>query len=49
MRTVPNAKRLGRAGDSPAQQSTLARAIYRDHLFSFARMTVVLILQLIAR
>jgi len=48
-RTVPNAKRLGRAEDSPEQQSTLARAVYRDHLFSLARMIVVLGLQLAAR
>jgi hypothetical protein len=49
MRTVPNAKRLGRAADPPEQQSKLARAICRDHMLSFARMSVVLILQLIAR
>jgi hypothetical protein len=49
MRTVPNAKRLGRAEDSPPQQSVLARAVYRDHLFSFARMIGVLGLQLIAK
>jgi len=48
-RTVPNARRLGRAKDSPDVQSTLARAVCRDHLFSFARMSVVLGLQLIAR
>jgi hypothetical protein len=48
-RTVPNAVRLGRGNDSPEQQSTLARAIYRDHLLSFARMIVVLGLQLTAR
>ena len=48
-RTVPNARRLGSAQDSPDIQSTLARAICRDHLFSFVRMTVVLGLQLIAR
>src|SRR5262247_2585230 len=36
-RTVPNARRLGRAQDTPEVQSALARAIYRDHLFSFAR------------
>jgi len=47
-RTVPNARRLGRAKDSPDVQSTLARAVCRDHLFSFARMSVVLGLQLIA-
>ena len=49
IRTVPNAVRLGRGNDSPEQQSALARAIYRDHLLSFARMIVVLGLQLTAR
>jgi hypothetical protein len=48
-RTVPNAVRIDSIEDSAEQQSTLARAIYRDHLFSFARMAVVLGLQLIAR
>jgi hypothetical protein len=48
-RTVPNARRLGSAKDTPEVQSTLARAIYRDHVMSFARTTVVLGLQLIAR
>jgi hypothetical protein len=48
-RTVPNAVRLGAAGDSAEQQSVLARAICRDHIISFARMIVVLGLQLIAR
>jgi hypothetical protein len=49
MRTVHNARRLGMAADSPEQQTRLARAICRDHMISFARMSVVLILQLIAR
>lgn len=44
-RTVPNARRLGRASDPPDVQSTLARAICRDHVFSFARMSAVLALQ----
>ena len=48
-RTVPNARRLGRALDTPEIQSTLARAICRDHLFSFARISLVLGLQLMAR
>src|SRR5215470_45026 len=48
-RTVPNARRLGRAEDTPEMQSTLARAIWRDHMFSFARTSLVLGLQLIAR
>jgi hypothetical protein len=47
-RTVPNARRLGRAEDPPEEQSRLARAICRDHVFSFARMSGVLVLQLIA-
>ena len=45
-RTVPNARRLGSAKDPPDTQSTLARSICRDHLFSFVRMSVVLGLQL---
>jgi hypothetical protein len=49
MRTVPNARRLGAGADSADEQSRLARAICRDHMFSFARMSAVLILQLIAQ
>jgi hypothetical protein len=49
MRTVPNARRLGSAKDPAEEQSRLARAVCRDHIFSFARMSVVLILQLMAR
>ncbi len=48
MRTVPNARRLGSAQDSAGEQSRLARAVCRDHMFSFARMSCVLILQLMA-
>ena len=48
MRTVPNARRLGSAQDSAEEQSRLARAVCRDHMFSFARMSCVLILQLMA-
>jgi hypothetical protein len=47
-RTVPNAVRLGSATDTAAVQSQLARAIYSDHVFSFARMLVLLGLQLFA-
>jgi len=47
-RTVPNARRLGAAQDTPQMQSTLARSIFRDHLLSFARMFVILCLQLYA-
>src|SRR6267154_1059093 len=49
IRTVPNAKRLGRGADSAEEQSRLARAVCRDHLFSLARMIGVLVLQLSAR
>jgi len=49
MRTVPNARRLGAATDSVQEQSRLARAVCRDHMLSFARMGVVLGLQLMAR
>ena len=48
-RTVPNARRLGRGQDEADVQSTLARAIYRDHVWSFARTAVVLGLQLATR
>jgi hypothetical protein len=48
-RTVPNARRLGGAQDSAEEQSRLARAICRDHMLSFARMSCVLVLQLVAR
>jgi len=49
IRTVPNARRLGSGKDSAQEQSRLSRAIYRDHLFSLARMIGVLVLQLSAR
>jgi hypothetical protein len=49
MRTVPNARRLGKANDPADEQSRLARAVCRDHMVSFARMSAVLILQLTAR
>jgi hypothetical protein len=45
-RTIPNASRLGKASDSPEEQSRLARKIYTDHLFCVAAMTLVLVLQL---
>lgn len=34
--TVPHAVRLGSRGDGPAEQSRLARSVYRDHLVCFA-------------
>ena len=48
VRTIPNAARLARAKGSVEQQTTLARAIYRDHLYCLAGMTTVLVLQLAA-
>ena len=47
-RTVPNARRLGSGNDTAEEQSRLARAVCRDHMRSFARMVVVLGLQLMA-
>lgn len=49
LRTVPNARRLGTAADAPQEQTRLARVIFRDHMFSFTCMSVVLILQLVGR
>lgn len=46
VRTIPNASRVGKGGDSPQEQSRLARAIYRDHFYCLAAMTLVLVLQL---
>src|SRR5260370_39598664 len=48
-RTVPNAVRLGRGNDSPEQQTTRARAIYRDNLISLGGMMEVICLQFTAR
>jgi len=45
---VRNAVRLGRADDSRAVRTDLARTIYRDHLFCLAVMTGVVLLQVVA-
>ena len=47
-RTVPNARRLGSGEGSPVERSALSRSIFRDHKLSFARTSVVLVLQLAA-
>lgn len=47
-RTVPNAVRLGRRSGSPAEQSRLARAVYRDHLICVAGMFAFLALWIVA-
>jgi hypothetical protein len=46
-RTVKNAVRLGGSADSPAVRTGRARAVYRDHLYCFAAMSLVVGLQLI--
>jgi hypothetical protein len=46
LRTVPNAVRLGRRDGTPAEQSRLARAIYRDHIACIAGMALFLLLWL---
>jgi hypothetical protein len=48
-RTLPNAVRLGAATDTPETQSQLARSVYRDHAFGFARTLLLLGLQLSAQ
>ena len=48
VRTIPNAARLGRAKGSIESQTSLARAIYRDHIYCIAAIAVVLVLQLTA-
>lgn len=48
VRTVRNAVRLGRGDGSTAIRSDLARSIYRDHVYCFAAMTAVVVLQLAA-
>jgi len=47
-RTVPSAVRLGARDDPPAQQSELARAVCRQHLFCFGSIATLLVLQLAA-
>lgn len=49
VRTVPNAIRLGRVADSLDEQTRLARAIYRDHLYCLGAMVVLVGLQLSAQ
>ena len=48
IRTIPNAARLGRAKGSVEAQTSLARAIYSDHIYCLAAIAVVLVLQLSA-
>jgi hypothetical protein len=45
-RTLPSAVRLGSRTDTTEDQSTLARAICREHLFCLACIAALLVLQL---
>ena len=47
VRVFGRARRLGAATDPRAQQSVLARSIFRDHLVCLAAMAIVLAVQLI--
>jgi hypothetical protein len=44
MRTVPNAVALGNRAGTPAEQSRLARAIFRDHLVCLVLVSAFLAL-----
>jgi NADH:ubiquinone oxidoreductase subunit 6 (subunit J) len=46
-RTVPSAVRLGARRDPVAVQSRLARSIFREHLFCFASIATLLVVQLV--
>lgn len=46
-RVVPNAVRLGTRGDSLADQSVLARSIFREHVVFLCLMLTVLVVQLV--
>ena len=47
LRTVPNAVQLGRRAGATAEQTRLARSVYRDHLVCLAGMSTFLALRLI--
>jgi hypothetical protein len=47
LRTVPAAVRLGRRAGTGAEQSRLARSVYRDHLVCLAGISAFLILRLV--
>jgi hypothetical protein len=48
LRTVRNARALGKREGSPQAQSNLARKVFYDHLYCLVAMTAVLTLQLAA-
>jgi hypothetical protein len=49
LRTVRNARTLGKREGSPQAQSNLARKVFYDHLYCLLAMTAVLTLQLAYR
>jgi hypothetical protein len=48
VRTVPNAVRLGAQRDDAAEQSALARSIFRDHVACLVLVGTALVLQVVA-
>jgi len=46
-RTVPRAVRLGSRADTITEQSTAARLILREHVFCFASISALLVVQLV--
>ena len=46
IRTVPNAIRLGARTGGPAEQSRLARSVFRDHVLCFVFISTLLVLRL---
>jgi hypothetical protein len=46
-RTVPNAVRLGRSSGGAAEQSQLARSVYRDHVLCFVCVSAFVVLRLV--
>ena len=46
IRTVPNAIRLGARTGGPAEQSRLARSVYRQHVLCFVFISALLVLRL---
>lgn len=47
-RVVPAAVRLGGRADEPVVQSQLARQIYRDHVFCFSSIALLVVTQTVA-
>lgn len=48
LRTVPNAVRLGNRVGGPAEQTRLARAIFRDHVVCLGCMVAFLVVRFVA-